>query len=85
MQVFLAEKPFIGCDGLEVTDEMRVTIAAQACLLILKRRTDYFAEPAADPRLPGAFIVDRVHTDNAGRAAGRGDRSCRESPGRRGR
>jgi Mlc titration factor MtfA (ptsG expression regulator) len=29
IQVFLAEKPFIGCAGLEVTDEMRVTIAAQ--------------------------------------------------------
>jgi hypothetical protein len=43
IQVFLAEKPFIGCDGLEVTDEMRVTIAAQACLLLLnRRRADYF-------------------------------------------
>ena len=31
MQVFLAEKPIIGCGGLTVTDEMRVTIAAQAC------------------------------------------------------
>ena len=33
IQVFIAEKPFIGCAGLEITDEMRVTIAAQACLL----------------------------------------------------
>lgn len=31
----LAEKSFYGCDGLVVTDEMRVTIAAQACLLLL--------------------------------------------------
>jgi Mlc titration factor MtfA (ptsG expression regulator) len=42
IQVLLAEKPFIGCAGLEVTDEMRVTIAAQAGLLILNRRTNYF-------------------------------------------
>src|SRR6185295_15225613 len=42
MQVFLAEKPFIGCDGLEVTEEMRVLVAAQACLLILNRPTEYF-------------------------------------------
>ena len=59
IQVFIAEKPFIGCAGLEVTDEMRVTIAAQACLLTLNRRTGY-------PQLrqilvyPAAFMVDRV-------------------------
>ena len=32
MQVFLAEKPILGCRGLRVTDEVRVTIAALACL-----------------------------------------------------
>lgn len=37
MQVFLDEKSFEGCGGLELTDEMRVTIAAQACLLLLHR------------------------------------------------
>jgi len=35
MNVFLAEKTFEGCGGLEMTDEIRVTIAAQACLLLL--------------------------------------------------
>ncbi len=66
IQVFLAEKPFIGCDGLEVTDEMRVAIAAQACLLILNRRTDYFANLRQILVYPGAFIVDRVQSDGAG-------------------
>ena len=66
MQVFLAEKPFIGCDGLVVTDEMRVTIAAQACLLLLNRRTDYYANLRQILVYPGAFIVDRVHADSAG-------------------
>jgi MtfA peptidase len=42
IQVFLAEKRFEGCAGLEINDEIRVTIAAQACLLLLHRRTDYF-------------------------------------------
>ena len=42
IQVFLSEKRFEGCAGLEVTDEMRVIIAAQACLLLLHRKTDYF-------------------------------------------
>ncbi|MEY2538052.1 MAG: MtfA peptidase [Verrucomicrobiota bacterium] len=42
IQVFLAEKRFEGCGGLEVSDDIRVTIAAQACLLLLHRQTDYF-------------------------------------------
>src|SRR5437588_8616471 len=42
IQVFLAEKRFEGCGGFEITDEVRVTIAAQACLLLLHRKTDYF-------------------------------------------
>ena len=67
MQVFLAEKPFIGCAGLVVTDEMRVTIAAQACLLMLnRRRPSYFAQLRQILVYPGAFLVDRVHTDSAG-------------------
>jgi Mlc titration factor MtfA (ptsG expression regulator) len=48
IQVFLAEKRFEGCGGFSITDEVRVTIAAQACLLLLHRRTDYF---------PGLFTI----------------------------
>jgi len=33
--IFLHEKTFEGCAGLEITDEIRVTIAAQACILML--------------------------------------------------
>jgi len=42
LHVFLAEKHFEGCGGLEITEEIRVTIAAQACLLLLHRKTDYY-------------------------------------------
>src|SRR5881227_1503761 len=42
IQVFLTEKNFEGCAGQEINDEVRVTIAAQACLLLLHRKTDYF-------------------------------------------
>lgn len=41
VQVFLAEKKFEGCGGLEITDEMKVCIAPQACLLLLRRDTDF--------------------------------------------
>jgi MtfA peptidase len=43
-QVFLAEKHFEGAGGLELTEEIRVTIAGQACLLLLHRETDYYPE-----------------------------------------
>jgi hypothetical protein len=42
VNVFLAEKKFEGCGELEITDEIRVTIAAQACMLLLNRKTKYF-------------------------------------------
>jgi MtfA peptidase len=41
-QILMAEKNFEGCAGVEITDEIRVTIASQACLLLLHRKTDYF-------------------------------------------
>lgn len=44
VNVFLDEKRFEGCAGLEVTDEIRVTIAAQACLLLLHRESDYYPQ-----------------------------------------
>ena len=42
IQVFLDEKQFEGCGGLVITDEIRVTIAAQACILLLGHETDFY-------------------------------------------
>lgn len=66
MLVFLAEKPFIGCAGMVVDDAVRVTIAAQACLLLLGREDDAAVFPQLRQVLvyPGAFLVDR--TQNLG-------------------
>ena len=66
MQVFLAEKSFVGCAGLEITDEMRVTVAAQACLLLLNRRTDYYPKLSQILIYPGAFVVQRTQPDDIG-------------------
>ena len=41
-RVFIAEKYWEGCAGLELTDEIRVTIAAAACLLILELDHSYY-------------------------------------------
>lgn len=68
MQVFVAEKTFIGCAGLEVSEEMRVVVAANACLLLLNRpdAAAYFPKVRQILMYPGAFVVNRRHTDAAG-------------------
>ncbi len=58
IQVFLAEKRFEGCGGLELTDEISVTIAAQACLLLLHRKTDYFPRLLTILVYPSMYMVD---------------------------
>jgi len=58
IQVFLDEKRFEGCAGLELTDEIRVTIAAQACLLLLHRKTDYFPQLLTILVYPSAYMVE---------------------------
>jgi Mlc titration factor MtfA (ptsG expression regulator) len=66
MQVFLAEKPFIGCNGLTVTEEMRVLVAAQACLLILNRPTGYFPKLRQVLLYPSAYWAMRQEGDGSG-------------------
>jgi Mlc titration factor MtfA (ptsG expression regulator)/Flp pilus assembly protein TadD len=42
VKIIAAERRFVGCKGLVVTDEMKVTIAAQAALLLLGEEGYYF-------------------------------------------
>jgi Mlc titration factor MtfA (ptsG expression regulator) len=58
MQVFIAEKNFEGCAGLQMTDEIRVTIAAQACLLLLHRQTDYYPKLRSILVYPRAYLAE---------------------------
>lgn len=64
--VFLEEKDFAGCQGLTVNDEMRVTIAAQAALLLLNRATDYYPDLRVILVYPAEFVVNRNEIDAAG-------------------
>jgi Mlc titration factor MtfA (ptsG expression regulator) len=63
---FLHEKTFVGCAGLELTEEMRVTIAAQACLLLLNRPAEVYPGLHAVLVYPGAFLVPRKQVDPGG-------------------
>jgi MtfA peptidase len=66
IQVLVAEKPFIGCAGLVITDEVRVLVAAQAALLLLHRQAGYFANLRQILVYPGAFVVERSQPDELG-------------------
>ena len=55
VRILLAEKNFEGCAGQEITDEVRLTIAAQASLLLLHRKTDYF------PRLLTVLVYPSLY------------------------
>ena len=66
IQVFLAEKYFEGCGGLELTDEIKVTIAAQACLLLLHRETDYYPRLITILVYPHAYVAKSVEPIGGG-------------------
>jgi MtfA peptidase len=55
VHVFLDEKSFEGCGGLVIDDEIRVTIAAQACVLLLHRENDMYPNLDAILVYPGAY------------------------------
>lgn len=56
-RILVAEKAWEGCNGLHVTPEMPVTIAAQAALLLLADRHDYFARVPTVLVYPDAFVT----------------------------
>jgi len=66
IQVFLAEKNFEGCGGLEMSDEIRVTIAAQACILLLHRKTDYYPNLESILVYPHHYFVSEHRTQPDG-------------------
>lgn len=62
--IFLDEKTFEGCGGLTVTDEMRVTVAGQACILLLNRSTRHY------PGLTTILLYPRAYVAQARRVEG---------------
>lgn len=60
IQVFLSEKQFIGCGGLQITEEMKVIIAAIACLLLFNESGNYFPKLRSILVYPDAYWVDET-------------------------
>lgn len=56
INVFINEKIFSGYNGLEINDEIKVTIASQACILLLNRENDFY------PSLHNIYVYPSVFT-----------------------
>ena len=65
-RVFLAEKEFIGCQGITVTPHMKLAIAAQACLLVLGRDEHVYDAMRSILVYPGQFVVPGQWHDEHG-------------------
>jgi len=64
--LFLAEKEMHGAHGLELADEVRLSIAIQACLPILNLGLDAYAGWVGVIVYPGEFRVRKEETDEHG-------------------
>lgn len=66
MLYFLYQKQFIGCAGLEINDEIRVTIAAEACLLILHQPSTQYQKLRYIYIYPHAYQAPHREVSEAG-------------------
>jgi hypothetical protein len=66
IRCFLEQVKFEGCGGLTMTDEIRVTIAAQASILLLNRDEDVYPGLQSVLVYPTAYSVPSQHVDDVG-------------------
>ena len=57
VRIFVAEKNWEGCGGQGMTDEVRVTVAAYACLLVLELDLDFYQHVISILVYPDEFTV----------------------------
>jgi Mlc titration factor MtfA (ptsG expression regulator) len=63
---FIASTRFEGCNGLELTEEMILTVAAQACTLVLNREGDPYPELSTVYLYPTTFSLVQKRQDGTG-------------------
>src|SRR5262245_76313 len=64
--LFLHEKSIVGAGGLALRDEMRMCIAAQACMLILNLDLDYYRGWVEVIVYPDEFVAEYEYVDEDG-------------------
>lgn len=65
-EAFLDKQTFTGAAGFELSDEVAVLIAAQACLPVLNLTLDLYDDLAGIIVYPGSFIIPQSEMDEAG-------------------
>jgi Mlc titration factor MtfA (ptsG expression regulator) len=63
---FLDDVEFVGCQGLRITDEIRLIIAVQACLLVIRHGAGAYRRLHSVLVYPDEFVVDESEEDEAG-------------------
>ena len=63
---FIAEKQWSGAQGLQLTPRIQLTIALQACLLVLHLGLDWYAGWVGIVVYPGDFLIPRRMIDEDG-------------------
>jgi len=66
LRIFLAERTWEACGGMDLTEERQVLIAAQACLLTLGRSVDAFDHVRTVLVYPQRFLAPEVEEDDLG-------------------
>lgn len=75
VRVFVAEKNWEGIYGLEMNDEVRVTVAAQACLMVLGLNVSWFDRVVSILVYPDAYSVpEKRPLEGGGVIEGESDR-----------
>ncbi|MBD3617534.1 MAG: zinc-dependent peptidase [Gracilimonas sp.] len=64
--VFMDEKLFEGCGGLTLTEDMRLIIAAHACMLILEEPSDYYPSLQSVLVYPSDYMGAVYDVDSGG-------------------
>ena len=66
VRILISEKNWEGCGGLTLTDEIKVAIAGQACLLILNLDREIYPNVESILVYPAAFVARRKSVSAAG-------------------
>jgi Mlc titration factor MtfA (ptsG expression regulator) len=66
LRIVIAEKNWEGCGGLVMSDEIKVTIAAMACLLVIGMEHNYFDRVQSILVYPSAYVAPDVPERGSG-------------------
>ena len=67
VNVFINEKKFEGCAGQQIDDQVKITIAAQACILLLNRKTKFYPKLKIIYVYPDTYVAKDQNDNTSAR------------------